>query len=63
MPMDPEELEHLKKSKDIAYARDRNKFIADIEKDVYRLHDLQLLLIKTLKGDTIDRHNIWAKTW
>ena len=61
--MDPDELEHLiKKSKDIAYARDRNKFIADIEKDVYRFARSSIVTDKDLKkGDTIDRHNIWAR--
>ena len=36
--MDPDELEHLiKKSKEVAYSRDRKKFIANVEKDVYKL--------------------------
>ena len=61
--MDPDELEHLiRKSKDIAYARDRKKFIADIEKDVYKFARSSVVTDKDLKkGDTIDRQNIWAR--
>ncbi len=61
--MNPDELEHLiKESKHIAQARDRKKFIADIEKDVYRFARSSVVTDKDLKkGDTIDRQNIWAK--
>ena len=61
--MDPNELEHLiKKSKEIAYARDRKKFIADIEKDVYRFARSSIVTDKDLKkGDILDRQNIWAR--
>ena len=61
--MNPDELEHLiKESKHIAQARDRKKFIADIEKDVYRFARSSVVTDRDLKkGDTIDRHNIWAK--
>ena len=61
--MDPDELEHLiKKSKEIAYSRDRKKFIANVEKDVYRFARSSVVTDKNLKkGDTIDRQNIWAR--
>ena len=61
--MDPDELEHLiKKSKEIAYSRNRKKFIADIEKDVYKFARSSIVTDKDLKkGDTIDRQNIWAR--
>ena len=61
--MNPDELEYLiKESKHIAQARDRKKFIADIEKDVYRFARSSVVTDKDLKkGDTIDRQNIWAK--
>ena len=61
--MNPGELEYLiKESKHIAQARDRKKFIADIEKDVYRFARSSVVTDKDLKkGDTIDRQNIWAK--
>ncbi len=61
--MDPDELEHLiKKSKEIAYSRDRQKFIANVEKDVYKFARSSIVSDKNLKkGDTIDRQNIWAR--
>ena len=61
--MDPDELEHLiKKSKEIAYSRDRRKFIANVEKDVYKFARSSIVSDKNLKkGDTIDRQNIWAR--
>ena len=61
--MDPDELEHLiKKSKEIAYSRDRKKFIAKVEKDVYKFARSSIVSDKNLKkGDTIDRQNIWAR--
>ena len=61
--MDPDELEHLiKKGKEIAYARDRKKFIANVEKDVYKFARSSIVSDKNLKkGDTIDRQNIWAR--
>ena len=61
--MDPDELEHLiKKSKEIAYSRDRKKFIANVEKDVYKFARSSIVSDKNLKkGDTIDRQNIWAR--
>jgi len=61
--MDPDELEHLiKKSKEIAHSRDRKKFIANVEKDVYKFARSSIVSDKNLKkGDTIDRQNIWAR--
>ena len=61
--MDPDELEHLiKKSKEIAHSRDRRKFIANVEKDVYKFARSSIVSDKNLKkGDTIDRQNIWAR--
>ncbi len=61
--MDPDELEHLiKKSKEIAFSRDRKKFIANFEKDVYKFARSSIVSDKNLKkGDTIDRQNIWAR--
>ena len=61
--MDPDELEHLiKKSKEVAYSRDRKKFIANVEKDVYKFARSSIVSDKNLKkGDTIDRQNIWAR--
>ena len=61
--MNPDELERLiKESKHIAQARDRQKFIADIEKDVYRFARSSVVTDKDLKkGDTLDKQNIWAK--
>ena len=61
--MDPDELEHLiKKSKEIAFSRDRKKFIANVEKDVYKFARSSIVSDKNLKkGDTIDRQNIWAR--
>jgi len=61
--MDPDELEYLiKKSKEIAYSRDRSKFIANLEKDVYKFARSSIVSDKNLKkGDTIDRQNIWAR--
>ena len=61
--MDPDELELLiKKSKEIAYSRDRKKFIANVEKDVYKFARSSIVSDKNLKkGDTIDRQNIWAR--
>ncbi len=61
--MDPDELEHLiKKSKEIACARDRKKFIANMEKDVYEFARSSIVSDQDLKkGDTIDRQNIWAR--
>ena len=61
--MDPDELEHLiKKSKEIACSRDRRKFIANVEKDVYKFARSSIVSDKNLKkGDTIDRQNIWAR--
>ena len=61
--MDPDELEHLiKKSKEIAHSRNRSKFIANVEKDVYRFARSSIVSDKNLKkGDTIDRQNIWAR--
>ncbi len=61
--MDPDELEHLiKKGKEIAYARDRKKFIANVEKDVYKFARSSIVSDKDLKkGDTINRQNIWAR--
>ncbi len=61
--MDPDELEHLiTKSKEIAFSRDRKKFIANVEKDVYKFARSSLVSDKNLKkGDTIDRQNIWAR--
>ena len=61
--MDPDELEHLiKRSKEVAYSRDRKKFIADVEKDVYKFARSSIVSDKNLKkGDTIDRQNIWAR--
>ena len=61
--MDPDELEHLiKKSKEVAYSRDRKKFIANVEKDVYKFARSSIVSDKDLKkGDTINRQNIWAR--
>ena len=61
--MDPDELEHLiKKSKEVAYSRDRKKFIANVEKDVYKFARSSIVSDKNLKkGDTINRQNIWAR--
>ena len=61
--MDPEELEHLiKRSKEVAYSRDRKKFIAKVEKDVYKFARSSIVSDKNLKkGDTINRQNIWAR--
>ena len=61
--MDPDELEHLiKKSKEVAHSRDRKKFIADVEKDVYKFARSSIVSDRNLKkGDTIDRQNIWAR--
>ena len=61
--MDPDELEHLiKKSKEVAYSRDKKKFIANVEKDVYKFARSSIVSDKNLKkGDTIDRQNIWAR--
>ena len=61
--MDPDELEHLiKRSKEVAYSRDRKKFIAKVEKDVYKFARSSIVSDKNLKkGDTIDRQNIWAR--
>ena len=61
--MDPDELEHLiKKGEEIAYSRDRKKFIANMEKDVYKFARSSIVSDKNLKkGDTIDRQNIWAR--
>ena len=61
--MDPDELEHLiKRSKEVAYSRDRKKFIANVEKDVYKFARSSIVSDKNLKkGDTIDRQNIWAR--
>ncbi|MDC3092924.1 N-acetylneuraminate synthase family protein [Paracoccaceae bacterium] len=61
--MDPAELEHLiKKSKEVAYSRDRKKFIANVEKDVYKFARSSIVSDKNLKkGDTINRQNIWAR--
>ena len=61
--MDPDELEHLIiKSKEIASSRDRKKFIANVEKDVYKFARSSIVSDKNLKkGDTIDRQNIWAR--
>ncbi len=61
--MDPDELEHLiKKGKEIAYSRDRKKFIANVEKDVYKFARSSIVSDKDLKkGDTINRQNIWAR--
>jgi len=61
--MDPDELEHLiKKSKEIAHSRDRRKFIANVEKDVYKFARSSIVSDKNLKkGDTINRQNIWAR--
>ncbi len=61
--MDPNELEHLiKKSKEIAYSRDKRKFIANEEKDVYKFARSSIVSDKNLKkGDTINRQNIWAR--
>ena len=61
--MDPDELEHLiTKSKEVAYSRDRKKFIANVEKDVYKFARSSIVSDKNLKkGDTIDRQNIWAR--
>ena len=40
----------------------QKKFIADIEKHVYRFARSSIVTDKDLKkGDTIDRHNIWAR--
>ena len=61
--MDPDELEHLiKRSKEVAYSRDRKKFIANVEKDVYKFARSSIVSDKNLKkGDTINRQNIWAR--
>ena len=61
--MDPDELEHLiKKSKEIAYSRDRRKFIANVEKDVYKFARSSIVSdVNLKKGDTIDKQNIWAR--
>ncbi len=61
--MDADELELLiNKSKEIAYSRDRKKFIANMEKDVYKFARSSIVSDKNLKkGDTIDRQNIWAR--
>ena len=61
--MDPDELEHLiKRSKEVAYSRDRKKFIANVEKDVYKFARSSIVSDKNLKkGDTIDRQSIWAR--
>ncbi len=61
--MDPDELELLiKKSKEIAYSRDRKKFIANVEKDVYKFARSSIVSDKNLKkGDIITRQNIWAR--
>ena len=61
--MDPDELEHLiKKSREIAHSRDRSKFIANVEKDVYKFARSSIVSDKNLKkGDIIDRQNIWAR--
>ena len=61
--MDPDELEHLiKRSKEVAYSRDRKKFIANVEKDVYKFARSSIVSDKNLKkGDIINRKNIWAR--
>ncbi len=61
--MDPDELEYLiKKSKEVAFSRDRKKFIANVEKDVYKFARSSIVSDKNLKkGDIIDRQNIWAR--
>jgi len=61
--MDPKELEYLiKKSKDIAAARDRKKFVAETEKEVYKFARSSIVAdVDIKKGTPITKENIWAR--
>jgi sialic acid synthase SpsE len=61
--MDPSELEYLiKKSKDISAARDRKKFVAETEKEVYKFARSSIVADIDIPGGTLlTRENIWAR--
>ena len=61
--MDPSELEYLiKKSKDISAARDRKKFVAETEKEVYKFARSSIVAdIDIPRGTLLTRENIWAR--
>ena len=61
--MDPKELKYLiKKSKDIAAARDRKKFVAETEKEVYKFARSSIVAdVDIKKGTVFTKENIWAR--
>ena len=61
--MDPYELEYLiKKSKDISAARERKKFVAETEKEVYKFARSSIVAdIDIPSGTLLTRENIWAR--
>ena len=61
--MNTSELEYLiKKSKDISAARDRKKFVAETEKEVYKFARSSIVAdIDIPRGTLLTRENIWAR--
>ena len=61
--MDPTELKYLiEKSRDISLARERKKFIAETEKEVYKFARSSVVAdIDISKGSLFTKENIWAR--
>ena len=52
----------IKKSKDISAARDRKKFVAETEKEVYKFARSSIVAdIDIPRGTLLTRENIWAR--
>ena len=61
--MDPKELKYLiEKSRNISSARERKKFIAETEKEVYKFARSSIVAdIDITKGSRFTKENIWAR--
>ncbi len=61
--MDPDELKYIiEKSRDIAAARERKKFVAETEKEVYKFARSSIVAdVDITKGTLLTKGNIWAR--
>ena len=61
--MDPAELKYLiEKSRDISAARERKKFVAETEKEVYKFARSSIVAdVDITKGSLFTKENIWAR--
>ena len=61
--MDPNELKYIiEKSRDISAARERKKFVAETEKEVYKFARSSIVAdVDITKGTLLTKENIWAR--